>query len=222
MGKDQPSGTCTPMRCVTYELIDEQEHCLERKFAIAKIEEVFKGRAKEIDNHRIVVAFGTEPPDERDADAASKRLVYLRLGGSGCLLHDPVIFLLLRSRPETLPGERTMEEVHEEVSRRSEIVTMSLFNTKVGVDGSVTCSTGQALVLSGGNVKVGPRVPVLLGETEANDVDLVLALADSHQEVFRFDVTILRKMWQWRDENPTREWSQASTLGSVSCLLHPV
>ena len=79
MGKGQPSGTCTPMRLITYELIGEQEHRLERKFAVAEIEEVFKGRAKEIDNHRIVVTFGTEPPDERDADAASKRLVDLRL-----------------------------------------------------------------------------------------------------------------------------------------------
>ena len=64
---------------VTYQLISEQQDCLEREFAVAKIEEVLKGRAKQIDDHCIVVTFGAEPPDKRDTNATSEGLVDLGL-----------------------------------------------------------------------------------------------------------------------------------------------
>jgi hypothetical protein len=63
----------------TYQLIGKQQDCLEREFAVTKVEEVFEGRTQEIDDHRIIVTFGAEPPDKRDTDATSKSLVDLRL-----------------------------------------------------------------------------------------------------------------------------------------------
>jgi hypothetical protein len=60
----------------------------------------------------------------------------------------------------------------------------------VGVDGGVTSGTGQVLVLSVWDVEVGLGVPVLLGETEVNHVDLVAPLADAHEEVVGLDVTV--------------------------------
>jgi hypothetical protein len=60
----------------------------------------------------------------------------------------------------------------------------------VGVDGGVTSGTGQVLVLSVRDVEVGLGVPVLLGETEVNHVDLVAPLADAHEEVVGLDVTV--------------------------------
>ena len=62
---------------ITYQLISKQENCLEREFAVAKVEQVLKGRAQKVDDHCVVVTFGTEPPDKRDADATGKRLVDL-------------------------------------------------------------------------------------------------------------------------------------------------
>ena len=64
---------------ITYQLISKQQNRLEREFAVAEVEEVLEGRTKEVDDHCIVVTFGTEPPDEGDADATGKRLVDLRL-----------------------------------------------------------------------------------------------------------------------------------------------
>ena len=61
-----------------YQLISEQQNCLEREFAVAEVEEVLEGRSQEVDDHCIIVAFGTEPPDEGDANATSKRLVDFR------------------------------------------------------------------------------------------------------------------------------------------------
>lgn len=114
-----------------------------------------------------------------------------KIGGCGhLLLHNPVIFLLLGSSLETLPRERATEEVHENISERFEIIAASLLDTQVSVDGSVTSSTSQVLVLSVGDVKVGLWVPVLLGEAEVDDIDLVASLSDSHQKVVRLDVAV--------------------------------
>jgi len=114
-----------------------------------------------------------------------------KIGGGGhLLLHNPVVLLFLGSSLETLPREGAAEEVHEDVSERFEVIAASLFNTQMSVDGGVASGTSQVLVLSVGNVKVGLRVPVLLGKTEVDDIDLISALADSHQKVVGFDVTV--------------------------------
>jgi hypothetical protein len=60
----------------------------------------------------------------------------------------------------------------------------------VGVDGSITGSASQALVLLIRDVEVGLRVTVLLGQTEINDIDLVSTLANAHEEVVGFDITM--------------------------------
>jgi hypothetical protein len=67
---------------------------------------------------------------------------------------------------------------------------MRLTDTQVSVDGSITSSTGQILVLPIRDMEVGLWVTVLLGQTEINDIDLVTTLANSHEEVVRLDVTV--------------------------------
>ena len=114
-----------------------------------------------------------------------------KVGGRGhLLLHNPIVLLLLGGGLETLPGERATEEVHENVSERFKIIAARLLNTQVSIDGGVASGTSQVLVLSVGDMKVGLRVPVLLGETEVNDVDLVTTLANSHQEIVGLDVAV--------------------------------
>lgn len=58
------------------------------------------------------------------------------------------------------------------------------------VDTRVSRRTRQILVLPVRNVQVGLGVAVLLGETEINHVDLVTALADTHQEIVGLDVAV--------------------------------
>lgn len=60
----------------------------------------------------------------------------------------------------------------------------------MSVDGGVTSSTGEVLVLSVRDVEVCLRVTVLLGQTKVNDINLVAALSDTHQEVIGLDVTV--------------------------------
>jgi hypothetical protein len=60
----------------------------------------------------------------------------------------------------------------------------------VGVDGGITSSTGQVLVLTVRDVEVSLWVTILLSQSEVNDIDLVAALADTHQEVVRLDIAV--------------------------------
>ena len=63
-------------------------------------------------------------------------------------------------------------------------------DAQVGVDGGITSSSGQVLVLPIRDVEVGLGVTVFLGQTEIDDIDLVAALADAHEEVVRLDITV--------------------------------
>jgi hypothetical protein len=60
----------------------------------------------------------------------------------------------------------------------------------MGVDGGITSSSCQVLVLPIRDVEVGLGVTVFLGQTEIDDIDLVAALADTHEEVVRLDITV--------------------------------
>ena len=57
------------------ELVGEEQYGLQGKLAVAEVEEILQGRAEQIQNHGIVVALGSEPAYERNADTASKGLV---------------------------------------------------------------------------------------------------------------------------------------------------
>ena len=60
------------------------------------------------------------------------------------------------------------------------------------VDAHVACRSRQTLVLPVGNVLVGLRVNVLLGQAKVDDVDGVLVFAGlpSDEKILRFDVTV--------------------------------
>lgn len=57
------------------ELIGQEENGLERELAVAKIEQILQAGAKEVQNHGIVIALGTEPTNEGNANTTSEGLV---------------------------------------------------------------------------------------------------------------------------------------------------
>jgi hypothetical protein len=57
------------------ELICEEQHSLEREFAVAKVEKILQAGSQKIQHHGIVVTLGPIPTDKRNANAAGKRLV---------------------------------------------------------------------------------------------------------------------------------------------------
>ena len=60
----------------------------------------------------------------------------------------------------------------------------------MGIDGRIAGSSSQVLVLAIRDVEMGLGIPVLLCKTKVNDVDLIPALADTHEKIVRLDVTV--------------------------------
>jgi hypothetical protein len=60
----------------------------------------------------------------------------------------------------------------------------------MSVDGSITSSTGQVLVLPVRDMEVGLWVTVFLGQSKIDNIDLVTTLSDAHEEVVGFDITV--------------------------------
>jgi hypothetical protein len=104
-------------------------------------------------------------------------------GGRHLLLHDTIVFLLLCSSFETLPWQSAAEEVHENVSQGLKVITTGLLDSQVGVDGCITSSASEILVLPVGNVEMCFGVTELLGETEIDNIDLIASFANAHEKV---------------------------------------
>jgi hypothetical protein len=60
----------------------------------------------------------------------------------------------------------------------------------MGVDGGVTGSASQVLVLPIGDMKVGLGITVLLCQTKVNDINLIPTLTNAHEEVIGLDITV--------------------------------
>jgi hypothetical protein len=57
------------------ELIGKKKYSLKRELAVAEVEKILQTRAEEIDDHGVVVTFGTEPANERNTNTTSQGLV---------------------------------------------------------------------------------------------------------------------------------------------------
>ena len=111
--------------------------------------------------------------------------------GSGhLLLQDTIVLFRRRSSLETLPRKGTSEEIHQDISKRFEVITTTLLDTQVSVDGGIAGSSSETLVLSVRDVNMGLGVTELLGETEIDDIDLIATPSNVHDEVFRFDIAV--------------------------------
>jgi len=78
------------------------------------------------------------------------------------LLTNFLVLLFLGGGLESLPGQTSSVEVHQDVAQRLHVVTSALFNTEMGVDGGVPGSSGQVLVLPVRNVLSSSVISVLL------------------------------------------------------------
>jgi len=57
------------------QLICEKKDGLEGELPVAEVKQIFEGRTQEIDDHRVIVAFGTEPAHKGDANTTGECLV---------------------------------------------------------------------------------------------------------------------------------------------------
>lgn len=60
----------------------------------------------------------------------------------------------------------------------------------MSVDRGISSGSREILVLPVWDMEVGLWIPVLLRETEVDDVDLVASLSDAHEEIVGLDVPV--------------------------------
>ena len=60
----------------------------------------------------------------------------------------------------------------------------------MGIDAGITSGTRQILVLAVWNVEVGLWVTIFLSKSKVDDINLVAPLANAHEEVVRFNITV--------------------------------
>lgn len=63
----------------TYQLVSQKKYRLQGELAVTEIEQVFETGAEEVEDHGIIVAFRSEPSNERNTNTAGKSLIDLAL-----------------------------------------------------------------------------------------------------------------------------------------------
>ena len=90
---------------------------------------------------------------------------------------------------EVLPGETASQEVHKEVTEGLDIISSTLFNTKMSAHRSITSSTSQTLPFSVFDV-IPRRTHKLFSQTKINDVNTMSILLDADSEVVRLYISV--------------------------------
>lgn len=119
-------------------------------------------------------------------------MIKAKLFNSNFLLFalDVIIFFIFGASGQTLPGQRTSQEVKEDVTNSLKIISSRLLVADVSVERGISCSTCQVLTFSERNV-LSVGVFVTLSEPEVDDVDVVFgALGASNQEVIGLNVSV--------------------------------
>ena len=106
------------------------------------------------------------------------------------LVSDLLIFLFLGASGEALPRQAALIEVHKDEAEGFEVISTTLLNAQVGVDGGIARGSCQILAIAVRDMLASLRVTEPLGQTEINNVYVVLLLANSNEEVVRLDITM--------------------------------
>jgi len=106
------------------------------------------------------------------------------------LLTDLLILLFLGCSLKPLPGEAAPVEVHEDIAQALHVVPPTLLNAKVCVDGCISGSSCQILVLPVRDVLSSPVVSVLLRQTKVDEEEFVAVATNAHKEVIGLDIAV--------------------------------
>lgn len=106
------------------------------------------------------------------------------------LVSDALIFLRLCRCSQSLPWERSAQEVHEQISETLEVVSTTLLNSKMRINARIARSSRQILVVLVLNVHKGSGIAISLGQTIIDEINMVSTLPCSHDIVFRLDISM--------------------------------
>ena len=110
---------------------------------------------------------------------------------SGCLFgSDLLVLVFLCLAWQALPRKAAPDEVHEHHSNLLEVVSSGLLDTLMRVKGSIACRSSQLLALLIANMPSCLGIFVPFSKAEIDDVDYMLIVTSTDQEVVRFNITV--------------------------------
>lgn len=84
----------------------------------------------------------------------------------------------------------TPYQIHQNHADLFKIISSCLFNTNMGVQTGISCSSCELLAVLVRDVSASTGVFVSFCKSEVNDVDYVLLLTHADQEVIWFDISV--------------------------------
>ena len=113
----------------------------------------------------------------------------LRVGGLLAVANESVnLFLCIGF--ESLPGQRTPQEIHEHEAKTLHVVSTALLDARMRIDRGIPRRAREILPLQVRNMTAGARVLELLRQAEVNHVADVHLRAHADEEVVRLDVAV--------------------------------
>lgn len=109
-----------------------------------------------------------------------------QLGNRGLLLlgQDHLVLCLVISRFQALPGQRALHELDQHVRNGLEVVTSTLRDAQVIVDGGVTrCASEGTVVVVIVVTEVLLGVGVSLGQTKIDNIHLICLFTNTHGKI---------------------------------------
>ena len=89
-----------------------------------------------------------------------------------------------------MPGQAALDEVYQHEAETLQVISATLLNADVGVQTRVTSGACEALAVFVGDVLPCFCVAVALCEAEIDCVNVMLPLAETHDKVVWFDISM--------------------------------
>lgn len=107
---------------------------------------------------------------------------------------DLLILFLLGLCGQPLPRQVPSDEVHEDYADLFKVISAGLLYPQMGVETCISRRPRQTLVILEGDVTAALRIFVPLSQTKVDNVNNVLILPGSDQEIVRFDISVKKSI----------------------------
>ena len=109
---------------------------------------------------------------------------------NGLLDLDLFVLLLFCLGRQALPGQSTLDKVHQHHADLFQVVPSGLLDAHMSVETGVSSSACQLLVVFVADVAARARVLIPLGQSKVDDVDDMLVVAHADQEIVRLNISV--------------------------------
>jgi len=101
-----------------------------------------------------------------------------------------VVLFLLVVGLNTLPRQKSSHQINQHITNSFQIISSTLLNTEMCVDGGVSGSTRKILVLTVRDMLMSFAISIFLGKTKIDNVDNIGFFSETEKEVIGLDISM--------------------------------